>query len=186
MKYESVNQHVYIVRDFFSADECDHYIQKAQKVGFSSAPINTPFGPKIVSDVRNNTRVIIDDHQIAADLWARIDDFRPPNTRNWRACGINERFRFYHYHNGQQFDWHYDGYFERANGERSFWTFIVYLNDDFDGGQTTIENTDIQPEKGMALFFVHRLLHKGQPVTDGEKFVMRTDIMFRQDLDLDT
>ena len=42
---------------------------------------------------------------------------------------MNERLRFYRYDIGQQFDWHYDGYFERDNGERSYLTLMVYLND---------------------------------------------------------
>ena len=33
-----------------------------------------------------------------------------------------------------EFDWHYDGCFERENGERSFLTFMVYLNEGFAGG----------------------------------------------------
>ena len=30
----------------------------------------------------------------------------------------------------------------------------------------------------LALFFVHRILHKGEPVTAGRKYVLRTDVMF--------
>ena len=63
---------------------------------------------------------------------------------------VNERLRFYRYDIGQQFDWHYDGAFERDNGERSQLTFMVYLNDGFVGGETALEGAIISPRKGLA------------------------------------
>ena len=89
------------------------------------------------------------------------------------------RVDFYRYDVGQQFDWHYDGCYERPNGERSWLTFMIYLNGDFDGGQTAFENAAVEPDTGMALFFVHQVLHKGQPVTNGRKYVLRSDVMYR-------
>ena len=87
--------------------------------------------------------------------------------------GVNERLRFYRYDVGQQFEWHYDGHFERDNGERSFLTFMVYLNEGFVGGETsfadlpfpaTLPSGKVVPRTGMALVFAHALLHKGEPV----------------------
>jgi len=61
-----------------------------------------------------------------------------PRTFKGRvASGLNERLRFYRYDPGQKFDWHQDGYYERENGERSQFTFMVYLNDGFGGGGTS-------------------------------------------------
>ena len=37
----------------------------------------------------------------------------------------------------------------------------------------------VVPETGLALFFVHQIRHKGQPVTKGRKYVLRTDVMYR-------
>jgi hypothetical protein len=31
----------------------------------------------------------------------------------------------------------------------------------------------------MALVFVHRILHRGAPVTTGRKYVLRSDVMYR-------
>ena len=58
-------------------------------------------------------------------------------------------------------------------------TFMVYLNDEFEGGETTIEKLDVQPEKGLALLFFHHVRHKGQPVVRGRKYVLRTDVMYQ-------
>ncbi len=58
---------------------------------------------------------------------------------------------------------------------------MVYLNDDFTGGTTNFLHLEkrIEPRAGMALFFQHRLLHEGSEVTDGVKYVLRSDVMYR-------
>lgn len=111
----------------------------------------------------------------------------PLRRSDWTAIGVNERLRFYRYDVGQQFDWHRDGYFERDYGERSVLTFMIYLNEEFTGGETTIEgltsaglsDDKVVPKTGLALVFAHPLLHKGEPVTEGRKYVLRTDVMYR-------
>ena len=35
----------------------------------------------------------------------------------------------------------------------------------------------VKPRQGMALIFAHPLLHKGEPVVSGRKYVLRTDVM---------
>ena len=66
----------------------------------------------------------------------------------------------------------------RANGEASRLSFIIYLNDDFSGGETTVVDKTIKPRRGMALLFRHELLHEGRAVKSGTKYVMRTDVMY--------
>ena len=63
---------------------------------------------------------------------------------------------------------------------RSLYTALVYLNDDFEGGQTRFYEHDtlVRPTQGMALFFVHNQLHEGCEVVSGRKYVLRTDVMF--------
>ena len=178
-EYNYLSDEICTVSGFFTHEECDAYIQLAESIGFDDAPISTAFGPVIRKDVRNNLRVMLDDQERAEDLWSRILDYIPHKLGDWNVCGVNERLRFYRYDLGQLFDWHYDGYFERDNGERSHLTFMVYLNDDFEGGETTIERMTITPQKGMALFFIHQLRHKGQPVVKGRKYVLRTDVMYQ-------
>ena len=36
----------------------------------------------------------------------------------------------------------------------------------------------VRPERGMALGFVHLQLHEGAPVVRGQKYVLRTDVMY--------
>lgn len=179
------------IAGFFSAAECDDYIRLGETTGFEEAPITTSRGMIMMKDVRNNDRVMIDDPARALAIYQRLsDDLAPSFQRTWAPVGLNERLRLYRYDIGQQFDWHRDGYFQRPNGERSLFTFMVYLNDDFDGGATSFNDDGfgfstggmlrITPAKGMALLFHHPILHRGEPVTAGRKYVLRTDVMYHR------
>ena len=178
-----------IVAGFLSAAECEAYIQLGENIGYEEAPVSTAAGMVMIKDVRNNDRVMLDDPQRAAELWQRVRPFVPPRfKKKWQPVGLNERLRFYRYDPGQQFDWHRDGCFERANGERSFFTFMIYLNEGFEGGETSFldkgqpvhafEPFAVSPRTGMALLFHHPIAHKGEPVLRGRKYVLRTDVMF--------
>jgi len=77
---------------------------------------------------------------------------------------------------------------------------MCYLNDSFEGGCTNFvdekqklykdengkycaeeENIlcGIKPESGMAIVFNHQRLHEGQKLGSGVKYILRTDIMYR-------
>lgn len=150
-------------------------------MGFEPALINTNSGQQRYADVRNNDRAFLDDAARASELWQRIANDVPPIVEGWKAVGLNERMRFYRYDPGQRFKWHGDGCVRRANGEQSFLTFMVYLNDDFTGGETAFRGLRVGPRKGMALLFCHWLKHMGDEVRDGRKYVLRSDVMYARD-----
>lgn len=177
------------IAGFLSSDESDAFVRLSETAGYEEAPVTTAAGMVMIKDLRNNDRAMLDDAAEAERLWVRLRPFVPPRfKKKWHPVGINERIRFYRYDVGQQFDWHRDGYFERENGERSFFTFMVYLNDDFAGGETSFaeltrfggysDTIAVTPRKGMALIFHHPIPHKGQPVASGRKYVLRSDVMF--------
>lgn len=169
---------LFTIKNVLSAAECQEYISLTEKTGYESAPINSHKGFEIRPDIRNNTRVIIDDFSLAQNLWQRVADKIPPVVQGRQALGLNERFRFYRYDVGQYFAPHYDGAFYRDNGEQSLLTFMIYLNDDFEGGETNFGETRIKPKAGMALIFDHGLLHEGCAVTKGRKYALRSDVMY--------
>jgi|GEM_PF-240618 len=173
-----IDRGITTIPDFLTAAECDSHIQESEKVGYASATIDTPDGPQRVESIRNNSRVIVDDVVLARALWARLRGYIPSFLDGRQAIGINERFRFYRYESLESFAGHTDGVFRRANGEESGLTFMVYLNDDFAGGETAFAKTLITPITGMAVVFRHDLLHEGRPIASGVKYVLRSDVMF--------
>jgi prolyl 4-hydroxylase len=169
---------IFTIPDFLPAIECDAFIRMSEKEGYGKASLATVDGPKIQSEVRNNDRVIVDDAQMAADLWRRAAPHIPRILNGRQALGLNERFRFYRYDPGQQFAGHIDAPFRRENGEVSQLTFMIYLNDDFQGGETKFDDVSIKPRRGMALVFRHDLFHEGSKIEAGRKYVMRSDVMY--------
>jgi hypothetical protein len=186
---------IFVIHDFLTPTECTDLIATAEAAGFDDAPINTGFGTAVRNDVRNNDRVMIDDVPLAAEWFARARPFLPSRLGGWEPCGMNERFRYYRYAAGQKFDWHLDGAFHRPNGETSKLTFMIYLNDSVVGGCTAfnlrregvLRETDpirrVLPVVGKALVFRHDVLHTGEVVLDGVKYVVRSDVMCRRRAD---
>lgn len=111
------------------------------------------------------------------------------------ACGVAERFMeppsVLHYSPGQQIQDHYDfvnpatpdyaGELAR-NGQRIY-TFLVYLNDEYDGGETDFPRLGIshRGSLGEGICFSNaladatpdqRMLHAGRPPTRGEKWIV--------------
>jgi hypothetical protein len=76
---------------------------------------------------------------------------------------------------------------------RSYLTFLMYLNDDFTGGHTRfyqptndgkMSARGVQPKQGSVLVFPQgntaSLIHEGSAVTEGTKYVVRTDVIYVQ------
>jgi predicted 2-oxoglutarate/Fe(II)-dependent dioxygenase YbiX len=169
---------IWTVPSFASATECESLIARAEAIGFEAATINTQRGAERDDTIRNNDRVIIDDHDLANDLWQRLKPHIPPFVAGHQAIGLNERFRFYRYDPSQRFRGHVDNAYTRATGEASLLTFMIYLNDAYEGGETTFPDQIVVPERGLALLFHHEIFHEGRPVLSGRKYVLRSDVMF--------
>ena len=110
-----------------------------------------------------------------------------------------EYFQCVSYANGQEYQNHYDTFdatkkgaeaIMNNGGQRKF-TLLVYLNDDFEGGQTYFPKLDLlaTPKKGNAVFF-HNInqegvlynasFHAGLPVSKGKKYAFNLWIRERE------
>jgi prolyl 4-hydroxylase len=106
-----------------------------------------------------------------------------------------------HYEVGEQITEHFDfvnprmpSYDEeiRRRGERII-TFLIYLNDDYEGGETDFPLLGVRHKgrRGQGLFFVNalpsggpdsRTVHAGRPPTRGEKWLLSQFIRSRASL----
>ncbi|MET0290778.1 MAG: 2OG-Fe(II) oxygenase [Steroidobacteraceae bacterium] len=116
-------------------------------------------------------------------------------SRMARTCGIDVRQfeapMVLHYHVGEEIRPHYDFIDTKApdyeqqireQGQRII-TFLLYLNDEYEGGETTFPRLDIvnRGRKGNGLYFINsnadrspdrEMLHTGSPPTSGEKWIV--------------
>lgn len=181
MEFQELAKDIFVVQDFISPEECQELIQFSETKGYEKATVNMGFEGQVVEEtIRNNERVIYDSEEFASKMWEKVQAFVPEKTDYRIACGLNERFRFYKYHVRQQFRLHKDGSYLPSFDRWSYYTFMIYLNENIEGGETNFPNQDISviPETGKALIFKHELPHEGSPVQAGIKYVIRTDIMY--------
>jgi len=198
--------------NLLSDEESAHLIKLSEtEIGYSKPDTKFYKG-------RDNWRAERVSPAFAQTIFERIRDELPEywydqrkngQQTKWKLVGLNEFFRFYRYDPGNYFQPHKDGVYKRhynsstpsikineRAGERSFITFIVYLNGDFEGGATTFyESIDFArpasfyrkevknpvhcvPETGKALVFQHDILHEGSTLIKGQKYAFRTDVMY--------
>lgn len=179
MKYTQVTETIFTVEDFLTRKECLDYIVLSEGIGYELAKVNTASGARVMTGIRNNNRAFHTSEEMAQILWEKAQPFIPAQLGNSTAIGLNELFRFYRYQRGHQFKGHFDQSYVRNAEEASFFTFMIYLNDNFGGGDTAFRDLRIQPKQGMALIFLHSLYHEESEVTQGVKYVLRTDVMYR-------
>jgi len=171
---------VFTVDQFLNKAECQHYIEMGEQMGYQPSEVNLPIGSVRRTDIRNNDRVIFDDPCLAELLFARAAPLLPETLGEWRLHGLNERFRFYRYGRGEYFKWHKDGYFEKTPDEVSMLTFLIYLNESFEGGDTQFRWETVRPREGMLLVFPHKQSHQGAEISAGTKYVLRSDVMYER------
>lgn len=180
---------VYTVAGVLTPAQCAALVARAEGIGFEPAAVRTAEGPKMMAHIRNNDRVVLRDEALATALWTRLQAVLPV-LDGAAATGIDPLWRFYRYVPGQQFKRHRDGAVTSEAGERSKLSFLVYLNDDCEGGATLFRDTPavpggpapaplhIAPATGHALLFRHECWHEGTPVRQGRKYVLRSDVFY--------
>jgi predicted 2-oxoglutarate/Fe(II)-dependent dioxygenase YbiX len=167
--------------------ECADLLATVRDASWLAATVNTAAGRQVNEQVRDSLTAIVRDPALTTQLWHRIQPHLPASmSAEWgsvrqvvRPVGLYEPLRIYRYEVGHHFGLHSDQSYARDH-LRSLLTLMVYLDDDFDGGETTFpdQHETVVPVTGDALWFQHAVLHAGTKVTRGTKHVLRTDVLF--------
>ncbi len=177
-----------LVRGFLPPVACDWFINRAKGALTPASIYNDGKNGARLSKERTNSEFAFDlfNADIAScALQARIE-------AAFDAPAVNfETLTLMHYAPGQQFTPHHDflnpavpGMAEniRAQGQRVL-TVLVYLNDDYQGGETEFPNAGFvhKARRGDALVFANvdqsgapdpKTLHAGRAPTRGEKWIL--------------
>jgi predicted 2-oxoglutarate/Fe(II)-dependent dioxygenase YbiX len=172
MEYETI-------KGILTAEECAALIDAAERIGFE--PTNES------NELRKSHRCILDSStNLVERIWERIADHVPLRWEdNYEVTGLNPRLRILKYNVGDEFNIHADGTIRTGNGDISKLTLLIYLNVDYEGGYTTYvmgasaKHHVIVPGIGDAVIQDQNILHFVPPITRGKKYVLRTDIMYR-------
>jgi len=176
---------IYEYPNMLSDEQCSEIISLAKPLIRPSTVIGE--GGENVPDkvfrTSHNT-FITRDHKVVQDIYDKLS----------KIIGIDsdhfEQLQVVRYEPGQQYKAHWDacwedhkcGEFMKQGGQR-YATFLLYLNDDFTGGETGFpyRNIKVKPEKGKAaLFFnlekdnktkLEKSYHAGLPPDTGVKWL---------------
>ncbi|EME81423.1 uncharacterized protein MYCFIDRAFT_81477 [Pseudocercospora fijiensis CIRAD86] len=197
-----------LIQDVLSPEECRSIVAAGESIEFiPDAPIRDDGSE--TSILAHNFYWIVD-QSFHDKLWQRVKAFVPDSVSGRKVRGINRRFRVYRYVPGAEYRCHIDGAWPPSGidpvtdayqydsspsdaKQSSLFTFLIYLNDDFKGGETTffipsveegiINAYPVKPIMGSVAVFPHgeakgALLHEGTGVTEGAKYVIRTDVEY--------
>lgn len=176
------------IRGFAPAGVCDWIIDRVRPKLAPARVWNKENEGGTVDPVRSNSAVelrLTDMDVVLAILRARIS----AATRLPEA--IFEAPQVMHYSVGQQFRLHHDYLDPKVAGQAAdlarrgqrIGTFLLYLNEDFEGGETQFPQAGVnfRGAKGDALFFANvsrtgepdtRSMHSGLSPTSGEKWIL--------------
>jgi len=170
-----------VVKDIVTKQEADYIINEAKKT-FKKSMIVGGYDDSIR---KSETTWLYKSDPVVYNIINRICDMNGYSIDNTEALQVVR------YKPGGYYNEHHDACCEKdskcnefvENGGQRVLTVLIYLNDDFTGGSTKFPtlNLDIKPPKYGAVIFrpleedsnrCHPYaLHKGTPVTSGEKYV---------------
>ncbi|GAA5870108.1 hypothetical protein JCM3774_002594 [Rhodotorula dairenensis] len=164
----------------------------------SPVKLSPPTAPKRGEAARTNERVSLHAPDLAARLWNETglnEACQAIEGRNGRRpVGLNPNMRIYRYPPGSFFGPHYDDDNVVEGLGITEWTLLIYLTGKEDGvigGETAFYPTPSRKGNGPAIVpelkagraLLHRhgqhcALHEGRLVEQGEKWVLRSDVVF--------
>lgn len=163
--------------------ECDQIINIASTIGLTQSTISgVEAHTRIISTYRtsHNLKMYYGDNSLLDEIHHRIAKIVGKSAKNIEI-EINR------YYIGQHFVEHYDflphNWIVNTGGQRLY-SCVVYLNDDFEGGETHFRHIPkiVNPIKGKAVLWRNCIegtsdpeyssLHESIPVTKGEKWAL--------------
>eukprot|EP01124_Arcella_intermedia_P006780 TRINITY_DN14081_c0_g1_i2.p1 TRINITY_DN14081_c0_g1~~TRINITY_DN14081_c0_g1_i2.p1 ORF type:complete len:290 (-),score=51.08 TRINITY_DN14081_c0_g1_i2:201-1070(-) len=210
---ESLEERVpgaFLVHRLMSEGECKRWIDLSEELGYEDAPLRNMDSTHTRDDynkaIRNAKRVVLKAPEAyLLPLEHRLAPHRPAQVRLgpalWRphpSRPLHRTLRFNRYDDGHYFRPHLDAGFAGAPGERTVFTFVLYLNEGFQGGETVffpgnrrrlhlppVEGAELRvvPRTGSALVFFQdgekNFLHEGATVLgDVPKYILRSDLRY--------
>ena len=165
----------------FAPASCERIIKFAERANdWSAASIGEESNGNYESAVRPQYRAAVTFSPSATsfvqrELVARIDkNVLPQLNRAWRLPRLHiADTHIVRYVPGGFYVTHADAGLDLNN---RFFTVLCYLNDGYEGGQTSFPTLkfSVTPEKGKAVVFPATYLHCAEPVLQGTKYILVT------------
>jgi prolyl 4-hydroxylase len=165
-QFNSKLKEYYVVDNFLENSICDKILNQLSSLEFDNARQRI--------NGRYNKELFISEHEVCYLLEKRISDF---SINKMRVLKNSLPFEFYKYDKYDFIKPHNDASEDFGNNLKSNFTAIIYLNDDFEGGETNLitSGVSIIPKKGRLLLFTQSLLHEACIINSGTKYIYRSN-----------
>jgi len=160
---------IWVIEDFISRAQCNDLIDKIESTNFKVA--------RQYKEGRHNKETFLEEAGIVLLLRNKFKEINTSRTSmQFMITDFSLPLEFYKYEKGDFIKRHSDAHRE-MNGRYSKLTLVLYLSDDCEGGETYFDkyNMKINPKCGTALIFEQQLNHEALMVTEGTKYVLRTN-----------
>lgn len=176
---------IYEYENFISSDKCDEIINLVESSDVPSSLWNVGR-----NNVRNNNSINLTDNRINHKNIKTADDeahsiffkchekYLNDNiilyymVHNHNLLTVGSRYTYRYYDKSDYYDWHIDS----DDVHENLISYLLYLNDDFDGGNLLFLNEKISiiPKKGSMICFPCglQMIHKSSPIKQGIKKVI--------------
>ena len=178
---EIIKDKGWVLSNVFTPSECQKFIDFGNKIGYGS--LKGEYHP----GYRNNSRFMLSSASLAKEMYKRIFEYIPDILyEKWQKDSLNDYFRFCKYEKNGIFGIHQDGSYKPSFTYQSLLTCMLYLNE-VDGGNTRFfaDNkrkilVELPPQPGQVLLFDPDVWHDGDKVLSGEKYIIRTEVMYQK------
>ena len=152
--------------NFLDNDTCDKIIFEINLKDFSIA--------HQFNQGRHNKEFFTEDYKIISLI---KDDIEKLCVSKRKVKAYSFPFEFYRYDKDDYIDPHTDSSVILNNDLLSNYTALIYLNDNYFGGDTYFSEKKIRvrPKKGTLFLFKHHLVHEAQKIIFGTKFIYRSN-----------
>ena len=72
-----IDKDIFTVSCLFTPQECQELVAKGEAIGFEAASVTTSSGAQMMTNIRNNDRVIMEDPEFARAVWERVREMVP-------------------------------------------------------------------------------------------------------------
>lgn len=164
------------VERLFTAAECD-YLRRVAEADYTPSVINDAMGRPVRDPIRTSDGAAL--HWLIEDPAVHALNRRLAAVSG-TAFDQGEATLILRYKGGQEYKPHFD--FVRSEDNQRFMTVLIYLNHDYQGGETVFPEIglSVKGRKGDALIFTSALpdrsvdpltKHAGMPVSAGVKYL---------------
>lgn len=165
---------IYQIHHAISSSVCRDYVQQGDVVGW---------GPTNIGELnplfsRSQAAIDID----MPVLFAAIQSTVPPQLDGMDIVALaGPRTACMRYSAGEYFGLHTDSPFVAEDGALTKLSLVLYLNDDYTGGETVFPDQalEVRPEIGTILLFPPNLRHMSKPIIRGIKYIIRSEVLYR-------